>query len=62
MSTFPDFATLPFDGAPVVTEAPAAEAWSTPEGIAVRLGAGGGGGHVRHRHPVRHRGARAGRR
>ncbi len=36
MSTFPDFATLPFDGAPAAPAAPAAEPWATPEGIAVR--------------------------
>ena len=36
MSTFPDFATLPYDGAPTVTPAPSSEPWNTPEGIAVR--------------------------
>jgi methylmalonyl-CoA mutase len=35
MSKFPDFATLPFDGA-VLTPTPTGEAWQTPEGIAVK--------------------------
>ncbi len=36
MSAFPDFATLPFDGPALSVTPPSADAWSTPEGIAVR--------------------------
>ncbi len=36
MSTFPDFATLPFEGPVTPTSPPEADAWNTPEGIAVR--------------------------
>ena len=36
MSAFPDFATLPFDGPALKTTPPATQAWTTPEGIAVR--------------------------
>ena len=36
MTTFPDFATLPFDGPAAPASPPVAEPWNTPEGIAVR--------------------------
>ena len=36
MSSIPDFAALPYDGAPFITPTAAAEPWNTPEGIAVR--------------------------
>ncbi|WP_397402420.1 methylmalonyl-CoA mutase [Phenylobacterium sp.] len=36
MSAFPDFATLPFEGPVTPTSPPEADAWNTPEGIAVR--------------------------
>ncbi|WP_421931015.1 methylmalonyl-CoA mutase [Phenylobacterium sp.] len=36
MSTFPDFATLPFDGETAPAASPSAPAWETPEGIAVK--------------------------
>ena len=36
MSAFPDFATLPFDGPALNVTSPSADAWNTPEGIAVR--------------------------
>ncbi|TAL33879.1 MAG: methylmalonyl-CoA mutase [Phenylobacterium sp.] len=36
MSTFPDFATLPLDGAGLTVAPPQAAPWSTPEGIDVR--------------------------
>ncbi len=36
MSTFPDFATLPFDGETAAAPGPSAAAWETPEGIAVK--------------------------
>ncbi|WP_310538937.1 methylmalonyl-CoA mutase [Phenylobacterium sp.] len=36
MSSFPDFSTLAFDDKVAVTPVPAAPAWETPEGIAVK--------------------------
>jgi len=36
MTTFPDFTTLPFDGAAPVAPLGATEPWATPEGIGVR--------------------------
>ena len=36
MSTFPDFATLAFDGETAAAPGPSAAAWETPEGIAVK--------------------------
>ena len=35
MASIPDFAALPYDGAPTVTPEVAGEPWNTPEGIAV---------------------------
>ena len=42
MSTFPDFATLPLDGAGLTVAPPQAAPWSTPEGIDVRAAYGPG--------------------
>ena len=36
MSSFPDFATLPFEGAGDPAPAPVGPLWETPEGIAVK--------------------------
>ena len=45
MSAFPDFATLPFDGAAAATGAAKADPWTTPEGIAVRSAYGADDGN-----------------